>query len=98
MHFETKVMDKISAKLGEARDFLGGPVVKIPPSNTVGAGSISGWETKALRAAGCGQKVKKKKNKLGEASTSKQWHPTPVLLPGKSHGWRSLVGCSPWGR
>ena len=26
------------------------------------------------------------------------WHPTPVLLPGKSHGWRSLEGCSPWGR
>ena len=25
------------------------------------------------------------------------WNPTPVLLPGKSHGWRSLVGCSPWG-
>ena len=22
--------------------------------------------------------------------------PTPVLLPGKSHGWRRLVGCSPW--
>ena len=34
----------------------------------------------------------------GEISTSDmQWHPTPVLLPGKSHGWRSLVGCSPWG-
>ena len=28
----------------------------------------------------------------------RQWHATPVLLPGKSHGWRSLVGCSPWGR
>ena len=27
-----------------------------------------------------------------------QWHPTPVLLPGKSHGWRSLVGSVPWGR
>ena len=26
-----------------------------------------------------------------------QWHPTRVLLPGKSHGQRSLVGCSPWG-
>ena len=25
------------------------------------------------------------------------WQPTPVLLPGESHGWRSLVGCSPWG-
>ena len=24
----------------------------------------------------------------------RRWHPTPVLLPGKSHGWRSLVGCS----
>ena len=28
----------------------------------------------------------------------RQWHPTPVLLPGKSHGQRSLVGSSPWGR
>src|SRR5574337_851194 len=28
----------------------------------------------------------------------RRWRPTPVLLPGKSHGWRSLMGCSPWGR
>ena len=28
----------------------------------------------------------------------RQWHPTPVLLPGKSHGRKSLEGCSPWGR
>ena len=27
----------------------------------------------------------------------RQWHPIPVLLRGKSHGQRSLVGCSPWG-
>ena len=27
----------------------------------------------------------------------RQWHPTPVLLPGKSHAWSSLLGCSPWG-
>ena len=27
----------------------------------------------------------------------RQCHPTPVLLPGKSHGQQSLVGCSPWG-
>ena len=26
----------------------------------------------------------------------RQWHSTPVLLPGKSHGRRSLVGCCPW--
>ena len=31
-------------------------------------------------------------------SRRRQWHPTPVLLPGKSHGQRSLIGCSPWGR
>ena len=28
----------------------------------------------------------------------RQWHPTPILLPGKSHGQRSLIGCNPWGR
>ena len=28
----------------------------------------------------------------------RQWHPTPILLPGRSHGQRSLVGCSPCGR
>ena len=27
----------------------------------------------------------------------RQWHPTPVLLPGKSHGQRNLVGCCLWG-
>ena len=30
-------------------------------------------------------------------SGRRQWHPTPVLLPGKFHGQRSLVGCNPWG-
>ena len=34
---------------------------------------------------------------LGSLGPLWQWHPTPVLLPGKSHGWRNLVGCSPWG-
>ena len=33
---------------------------------------------------------------ISYASWRRQWHPTPVLLPGKSHGQRSLVGCSPW--
>ena len=33
-----------------------------------------------------------------EGNWRRQWHPTPVLLPGKSHGWRRLVGCSPWDR
>ena len=43
----------------------------------------------------------KKWDQFGQKRKSgrrRQWHPTPVLLPGKSHGRRSLVGCSPWGR
>ena len=35
---------------------------------------------------------------LRSSHRRRQWHPTPVLLPGKSHGQRSLIGCSPWGR
>ena len=31
-------------------------------------------------------------------SWRRQWHPTSVLSPGKSHGRRSLAGCSPWER
>ena len=31
-------------------------------------------------------------------SRRRKWQPTPVFLPGKSHGWWNLVGCSPWGR
>ena len=34
----------------------------------------------------------------GTNSKHRTMQPTLVLLPGKSQGWRSLVGCSPWGR
>ena len=34
---------------------------------------------------------------MGKIPWRRKWQPTPVLLPGKSHGRRSLVGCSPWG-
>ena len=47
-------------------------------------------------AAGHG--VAKSWTQLATELRRRQWHPTPVLLPGKSHGWRSLAGCSPWGR
>jgi len=35
---------------------------------------------------------------LGSIPWRRKWQSTPVLLPGKSHGQRSLVGYSPWGR
>ena len=34
---------------------------------------------------------------LGRSPGEGKWQPTPVFLPGKSQGQRSLVGCSPWG-
>ena len=40
------------------------------------------------------------KNRMGKTRDlfrRRQWRPTPVILPGKSHGWRSLVGYSLWG-
>ena len=47
----------------------------------------------------CVERVwKNKTRKITKKWWPKNWHPTPVLLPGKSHGQRSLVGCSPWGR
>ena len=35
---------------------------------------------------------------VGEILWRRKWQPTAVFLPGKSHGWRSLVSYSPWGR
>ena len=35
---------------------------------------------------------------VGKIPRRRKWQPTPVLLSGKSHGRRSLVGYSPWGR
>ena len=61
----------------------------------------------ALPTELCGKRLRIQKGlhikaKLGGEGGMDQelerWHPTPVRLPGKSRGWRSLVGCSPWGR
>ena len=38
------------------------------------------------------------KRPILEKKRRRRWHPTPVLSPGKSHGWKSLVGGGPWGR
>ena len=34
---------------------------------------------------------------VGKISWRRTWQPTPVFLPGKSHGWRNLVDYGPWG-
>ena len=59
---------------------------------------IARREKKAFLSDQC--KEIEENNRMGKTRDlfwRRQWHPTPVLLPGKSHGRRSLVGCSPWG-
>ena len=36
------------------------------------------------------------RSRSGRSPGEKKWHSTPVFLPGKSHGQRSIAGCSPW--
>ena len=56
--------------------------------------SIPGWGTKTLHTAW--SKKKKKSIKKRAHVGMWKWQPTPVSLPGNSHGQRSLVGYSPW--
>ena len=79
----------------------GGGVWEVGQSRSTGGGlgtctALSGCIPREMGGAGGGV------DKEAGAATFEDWgwtrHPTPVLLPGKSHGWRSLMGCSPWGR
>ena len=66
----------------QLRSFPGGSVVKNPSANAGDNSLIPG---------------KIKSPRIGNIPWRKKWHPTPIFLPGKSHGQRSLVGYSPWG-
>ena len=60
------------------------------------------WESRGLQPVwdGSNQSILKEINPeySGLLSWRRKLQPTPVLLPGKFHGWRSLVGCHLWGR
>ena len=45
-----------------------------------------------------GDKIRTRQEDVRMKQRRRQWHPTPLLLPGQSYGQRSLVGCGPWGR
>ena len=73
-----------------------------PPA--LGVWSVSHWTTREvpgifkLSSAEMVKVVDREVIERLEIKLRRKWHPTSVLLPGKSHGRRSLVGCSPWGR
>ena len=92
---------------GQQWELLGPPC----SCHSKGAGFPATWgleSTEELSQFSLGVKLRKKEKgeglRGGESQVSlslldrrRKWHPTPVSLPGKSHGQRSLVGCSPWG-
>ena len=53
-------------------------------------GKESAWQSKRVRRRGFSPWIRK-------IPWSRKWQPTPVFLPGKFHGWRTLEGYSPWG-
>ena len=60
--------------------------------------SILAWETLWTEEPGGLWSIGSQRIGHDYSNWRRQGHPTPVLLPGKSHGWRSLVDYSPWGR
>ena len=73
-----------------------------PPA--LGVWSVSHWTTREipeifkLSSAEMEKAVDREVIERLEIKWRRKWQPTPVFLPGKSHGRWSLVGCSPWGR
>ena len=53
------------------------------------SGKESAWQCRRCRRRGFDPWV-------GKIPWRRKWQPTPVFLPGESHGQRNLVGCSPW--
>ena len=78
--------------------------LNIQKTKIMASGPITSWEIDGETVETVsdfilgGSKITADGDRSHEIKRCLQWHPTPVLLPGKSHGWRSLEGCSPWGR
>ena len=65
-----------------------------------GSGNFTEGKSQLLASSKPVKLTRMKISKFGKMYSflwRRQWQPTPVLLPGKSHGRRSLVGCNPWG-
>ena len=76
-------------------EFPGGPVARTPPHLDFNPWSA---DLRSCKPLGAAKKIKNWGKKTSENSKAKlefalhqEWHPTPVLLPGKSYGRRSLV-------
>ena len=69
----------------------------------IGRSGVNSWRVRKVESGCIMEDFESKRGQVKYVTSwllqwRRQWHPTPALLPGKSHGQRSLVGCSPWGR
>ena len=79
------------------RDFPGGSVVKNPPSNAGDDGLIRGLSRwLSAKESACQVGDPGSKPWVGKIPWRRKRQPTPVFLPGKSHGQRSLASYGPW--
>ena len=77
----------------------GGEVATDPAQNLTGTSEpAGGWEPQPGRLLPRGSFQTVFLGASDERPWRRKWQPIPVLLPGKSHGQRSLVGYSPWCR
>ena len=78
----------------DKKDFLSDQFKEIDENNRMG-------KTRDLFASLVAQRLKHLRPGfdpwVGKIPWKRKWQPTPVFLPGESHGWRSLVGYSPRG-
>ena len=58
---------------------------------------FSGCSVIKTPPANAGDRKRVQRMDLAGRLGGRKWQPTPVFLPGKFHGQRSMVGCSPWG-
>ena len=79
----------------------GGPEVENPPSSVGDLSVNPGCGTRASLVAQMESAYNVEDlgliSQVGKIPWRREWQPTPVFLPGESHGQRSLAGYSPWG-
>ena len=67
---------------------------------TTGASQVAQWLKKKKKKSAC-QRRRCRRYRfdpwVGKVPCRREWQPTPVFLPGESHGQRNLAGYSPWG-
>ena len=95
-HFVIYVLVLVSQSLRSPRKMAG--LSKIHRTRLMVNPDRGAWWAAVYGVAQGRTRLKRFSSSCSSSSQRRQWQPTPSLLPGKSHGQRSLIGYSSWGR